>query len=350
MLLFNKDLFKICYSDGLFGAGLLGNWWFIFKKVDYFDSFAKSPFNHLWYLGVQEQALLIIGIIIFILNKKLSNTWKRKQYFQWILLGASIIFIALSYFVFDVHNINRSYYGTDTRIYELFLGAFLATIVNSKTLSKKEDGKNYIFINLFSILLIGIFIFLSFNLSKFSFWLYKGGFFLIDLLCSLLLINSCKAGGVVEKIGKTKVISLGAKISFGVYLWHYPILILTRLPFEVKQMEPNYLLIRLALIIIMAISSYIFVEKFNKINYRFHPSKLKSFAFRIIGLVAVFIFLFAGYEFSVKADIYNKQMEEKQRILEEKIELKEKKRLLKRLRGKLKEKKLNLKKIHNIQV
>lgn len=74
MLLFNKDLFKICYSDGLFGAGLLGNWWFIFKKVDYFDSFAKSPFNHLWYLGVQEQALLIIGIIIFILNKKLSNT------------------------------------------------------------------------------------------------------------------------------------------------------------------------------------------------------------------------------------------------------------------------------------
>lgn len=178
----------------------------------------------------------------------------------------------------------------------------------------------------------------SYHLTYPNFWLYKGGFFLIDLLCSLLLINSCKAGGVVEKIGKTKVISLGAKISFGVYLWHYPILILTRLPFEVKQMEPNYLLIRLALIIIMAISSYIFVEKFNKINYRFHPSKLKSFAFRIIGLVAVFIFLFAGYEFSVKADIYNKQMEEKQRILEEKNRIEREKRLLKRLRGKLKEK------------
>ena len=98
------------------------NWWEISHGQSYFDQFGGvSPFTHLWTLGVEAQFYLLWPLIItllFVVFKKLQNV--RRVVF--ILAVLSAIEMAVLY---DPANINRVYYGTDTRAFSLFLGSWL---------------------------------------------------------------------------------------------------------------------------------------------------------------------------------------------------------------------------------
>ena len=69
--LFNGVLLKKSYLDALFGYIYSSNWWYIFHKLDYFDSFgSQSPFKHLWSLAIEEQFYMFFPLIFLIFNRK----------------------------------------------------------------------------------------------------------------------------------------------------------------------------------------------------------------------------------------------------------------------------------------
>ena len=106
---------------------LLGynNWWQIAQNADYFTRLVNtSPFTHMWFLGVEIQ-YIVIWPILFWIYTALKRQWSYTIGLVWMLvlaLGSSVIMPLLYTEGMDV---SRFYYGTDTRLFALLLGAFL---------------------------------------------------------------------------------------------------------------------------------------------------------------------------------------------------------------------------------
>ena len=123
---FARDLLHNIKSTIIINPLWVYNWWEIGHGQSYFDRFnSESPFTHLWTLGVEAQFYFLWPLILFFLFL-LFLVLKKRTRIKWavfILAVASAIEMAV---LFDQNNLNRVYYGTDTRAFSLLLGAWLA--------------------------------------------------------------------------------------------------------------------------------------------------------------------------------------------------------------------------------
>ena len=242
LVLFNKPVLQNSNLDALAGFTFTSNIWYIVKKVDYFSSFAAKPFNHLWYLGVQFQ--FYIGIIILF---KIFGLNKEKR-FDGFTKAAFVLFLASfisNIIIFDINNINRIYYGTDTRAFEFLLGVLAARLMPIRYAEYKYPYFKK-FKGLISIISISIFLLLTKMISQYSFWLYRGGFLVIAILC-LIMIYSTSAvvrNKIAKVIDKTPLNFIG-DMSYDLYIWHYPIIVLSQTASETNDINLTYTIIRL---------------------------------------------------------------------------------------------------------
>lgn len=110
-------------SDTLPHALFAGNWTYIFRKVPYFEAAGlPSPLTHLWFLGVVMQFYLVWPLLMLLLCKATRSAWLRSLVVI-AIIGASTAAMAL---LLDPADTARVYYGTDTRLAELAMGALLA--------------------------------------------------------------------------------------------------------------------------------------------------------------------------------------------------------------------------------
>ncbi|MDO5027322.1 MAG: acyltransferase family protein [Tissierellia bacterium] len=262
LVLFNKPVLENSNLDGLAGLTYSSNIWYIVKKVDYFASFQAKPFNHLWYLGVQFQFYIAFIILVKIFGIDREKRFDNISKAMTIIILASFLY---SFFSFDIDRINRIYYGTDTRAYEFLLGALAA-----KVLPLTYVGYKYKYFRAYkgiiSIASMALFIFLSRVLSQYSFFLYKGGFILIDIL-SLVMIYSTALfvrGKMTQVVDWTPLGFIG-DLSYDLYIWHYPIFVLSQTPVEIDQLNIGYTILRLiaTLLISILVKNFI-VDPMNK--------------------------------------------------------------------------------------
>lgn len=301
--LFNGVLLKKSYLDALFGYIYSSNWWYIFHKLDYFDSFgSQSPFKHLWSLAIEEQFYMFFPLIFLIFNRKSkSNNGNSKLNKNFIYVVLSLILVSLiaHILLFDINNINRIYFGTDTRAFSLLVGVVGAILYPMDRLSErttKKDNMIYSIVSLVSILvLIGIMI----NTSEYNTWLYRGGFLLVAIIGLIIIISSGRQYTFMSKILSFKPFVFIGKISYSLYLWHFPILVVTTPVSEIGNPNLFYITLRIVLIFLVATGSYMFVETpirklgfVNYINLLFKrimkfKNNTKKIIFASIALVAV---------------------------------------------------------------
>ena len=262
--LFNGVLLKKSYLDALFGYIYSSNWWYIFHKLDYFDSFgSQSPFKHLWSLAIEEQFYMFFPLIFLIFNRKSkSNNGNSKLNKNFIYVVLSLILVSLiaHILLFDINNINRIYFGTDTRAFSLLVGVVGAILYPMDRLSErttKKDNMIYSIVSLVSILvLIGIMI----NTSEYNTWLYRGGFLLVAIIGLIIIISSGRQYTFMSKLLSFKPFVFIGKISYSLYLWHFPILVVTTPVSEIGNPNLFYVTLRIVLIFLVATGSYMFVE------------------------------------------------------------------------------------------
>ena len=301
--LFNGVLLKKSYLDALFGYIYSSNWWYIFHKLDYFDSFgSQSPFKHLWSLAIEEQFYMFFPLIFLIFNRKSkSNNGNSKLNKNFIYVVLSLILVSLiaHILLFDINNINRIYFGTDTRAFSLLVGVVGAILYPMDRLSErttKKDNMIYSIVSLVSILvLIGIMI----NTSEYNTWLYRGGFLLVAIIGLIIVISSGRQYTFMSKLLSFKPLVFIGKISYSLYLWHFPILVVTTPVSEIGNPNLFYVTLRIVLIFLVATGSYMFVETpirklgfVNYINLLFKrimkfKNNTKKIIFASIALVAV---------------------------------------------------------------
>ena len=273
--LFNGVLLKKSYLDALFGYIYSSNWWYIFHKLDYFDSFgSQSPFKHLWSLAIEEQFYMFFPLIFLIFNRKSksnNSNSKLNKNFIYVVLSLILVSLIAHILLFDINNINRIYFGTDTRAFSLLVGVVGAILYPMDRLSErttKKDNMIYSIVSLVSILvLIGIMI----NTSEYNTWLYRGGFLLVAIIGLIIIISIGRQYTFMSKLLSFKPFVFIGKISYSLYLWHFPILVVTTPVSEIGNPNLFYVTLRIVLIFLVATGSYMFVEtpirKLGFVNY-----------------------------------------------------------------------------------
>lgn len=200
------------------------NWWQIGQKASYFTKLANaSPFTHLWFLAVEIQFYLLWPILFFLYQKACKAIPGRKMCFVFLflaLLSASRMFL--------LHipdgDPSRVYYGTDTMAFPLLIGIFLGAIRQQyKQLCFTIEKRKACLLFFFFVLTIGI---LFFTVDGQNNFLYQGGMFLLSLFFATMINLIANQEASIGRFLDTSLLSLLGKKSYGIYLWHYPIIIL----------------------------------------------------------------------------------------------------------------------------
>ena len=303
MVLFNEVLLRKSHLDAIFGYIYSSNWWYIFHKLDYFDSFgAQSPFKHLWSLAIEEQFYMIFPLLFLLVNgkkKSKDGTYKLNKNFLYVVLGLILVSLIAHILLFDINNISRIYFGTDTRAFSLLVGVIGAILYPMERLHSKVTPQQNMIYSVVSLASIATLITIMVYTSEYNTWLYRGGFLLVAILGLIVIISSGKQHTLMSKLLSFKPIVFIGKISYSLYLWHFPILVLTTPVSEIGNPNIFFVILRIVLTFAVAIVSYVFVETpirklgfknyinviFKKLKKR--PRKSRKVYAGIVGLVSV---------------------------------------------------------------
>ena len=303
MVLFNEVLLRKSHLDAIFGYIYSSNWWYIFHKLDYFDSFgAQSPFKHLWSLAIEEQFYMIFPLLFLLINRKKKSkdgTYKLNKNFLYVVLGLILVSLIAQILLFDINNISRIYFGTDTRAFSLLVGVVGAILYPMEKLHAKVTPQQNIMYSVVSLVSIATLITVMIYTSEYNTLLYRGGFLLVAILGLIVIISSGKQHTLMSRLLSFKPVVFIGKISYSLYLWHFPVLVLTTPVSEIGNPNIIFVILRIILTFALATASYVFVETpirklgfknyinviFKKLKKR--PRKSRKVYAGIVGLVSV---------------------------------------------------------------
>ncbi|KLI02611.1 hypothetical protein SINU_07315 [Sporolactobacillus inulinus CASD] len=254
---FQPSLLHETQMDAVAALFYFSNWWSVFHHQSYFDSFMNpSLLKHFWSLAVEEQFYLIWPLLVLFVLRLFKS--KKALYILTLVLAAgSLLCMGLLYhFGTDP---SRVYYGTDSRAFSLLFGAILACIWPSRHLTgSKAQG---IFLDGMGGLAL-LFLFLCIGyVDAFEPFLYSGGLGLFSIVVVVLISALAHPSTLLGKwIGARPLRWIGVR-SYGMYLWHYPIIQLTTPANQANEVHPLRIVIQLILIILVSALSYRLIEQ-----------------------------------------------------------------------------------------
>ncbi len=256
--------------DALAAAGYVSNWYLIFDDKSYFQFIGRpSLLQHLWSLAVEEQFYLLWPPLLLVLVTFL----RRWQVLLLVLLGAAASATLMAVLYQPGVDSSRIYYGTDTRSAGLLIGTALAFVwsprpapANATALLPKLlrwtglSGLSALTLDIAAVAALALLVFLHYYLDQFQPLLYQGGFVLVALATAVLIAACVRPKARIGRIiGLPPLRWLGLR-SYGIYLWHWPVLVVAKHHVDVPIDWPLLAAVSLAITIVLADLSYRFVE------------------------------------------------------------------------------------------
>ncbi|AIS59687.1 acyltransferase family protein [Listeria ivanovii] len=268
-VLFHPEILKNLRGDAIASFFYVSNWWFIFHDVSYFDSFGlPSPLKNLWSLAIEEQFYLIWPAFLLVFLRWVKNPKLLLK----IVIGLGLLSAIWMTVLYDPGtDPSRVYYGTDTRAFDLLAGCALAFVWPFNRLSPVVPKRSKAVLNIVGTLSILLFFVFTAFVSEYQPFLYRGGLLFVAIIGVTMIATISHPASYLSKVFSFKPLRWIGTRSYGIYLWHYPIITLTTPVFEVGQPNIWRAILQVAATFIIAELSFRFIEtpirKNGFINY-----------------------------------------------------------------------------------
>jgi peptidoglycan/LPS O-acetylase OafA/YrhL len=248
-----EELYRL--RDDVLGALLyVTNWQLIQSQRSYFEQIGRpSLLQHLWSLAVEEQFYLVWPLLFA------GALSKLKPRFAALGLGlTALLSLAWMAHLYDPGvDPSRVYYGSDTRAFGLLIGGALAFDLEGRSL--RLSARTGAVLAALGAATLGL-CFVA--LDELDARVYPGGFLAVDLATCLLILGTRSAPESlpVRLLASRALVAVG-KRSYSLYLWHWPVFMLTRPELDTALSGPSLLLLRMVLTALLAEASYRYVER-----------------------------------------------------------------------------------------
>jgi len=290
--LIRPELITTLHGDSIAGIFYYSNWHYIFQHVSYFESFGTtSLLTHFWSLAIEEQFYIVWAIVFFICFVTFK---KREKVLKWTLIATGLSILAMIVLYKPSLDPSRVYYGTDTRLFSLLIGASLALIFPSHQLSDIPDKKRKWTFEIIGFAGLLVYVIMMMTTNQYQPFIYRGGMVLVSITTALLVLSiALPSSTLLRSMLSVKPLKWIGERSYGIYLWHYPII--TLFNSKVNTIQPHYwkALGEFVLILVLASLSYKYVEQpIRKGSFPF-PKKqaFASLAAVCVALLAVNTFI-----------------------------------------------------------
>ena len=249
---------------------------FFWRYTDYFSVAAElKPLLHTWSLGIEEQFYILFPIFMLVTHKIID-----KKILFWIFLFLLVSFL-VSVSPLGMNHPVANFFLPITRFWELFMGSALAVGMKYINSGNKTINNFSAFLGLLLILLPMIL--LDQNST------FPGINALFPVLgASLIIYSASEKRTFLSSFLSNKYVRYIGLISFSLYLWHWPIIALTK-NIIIGDFTINMQLSIIILTFVLSMITYKYVEQpFRK------TEKLKKFLNIKIGVVALLILAIVG--------------------------------------------------------
>lgn len=223
---FNRVLFTKACSDLLSAVFCYNNWQQIFRSVSYFENAGMpSPLTHCWSLSVEAQFYLLYPLLLIFFAK--FQDWRRISACATLLMA--VLSMGAMWVLFDPSkDPSRVYYGTDTRAFSLLFGAFLVFLIQDRPAKRRRKGTRASWSpwdTAGTAALLALF-YMAARADGSGSFLYRGGQAIASACTVLVILSLLDTDGVLSRILSTMPLKWISDRSYGIYLWHYPIILL----------------------------------------------------------------------------------------------------------------------------
>lgn len=313
--IFNHVMLTKMRPDILPSLLFFNNWWQIIQNVSYFDALGDpSPLTHFWSLAIEEQFYLVWPPVLFLL----LHLGIKKRPLRRVVLGlAAVSALAMALLYNPAVDPSRLYYGTDTRVFSLLLGAWLAFIPEgsmhprelvrllglSRLLPGKDekavaadgasleasdaaagvavaplsaDGSSAArgkapasgalaalsrhAVDIIGLIgLAGLVLMVVFT-NGYTAFQYQGGTLMCSVFTVMLIMAAVQPEGMVARAFSFAPLVWLGKRSYSIYLWHYPLLLLMNPVADVNDTPWWLMIIQVLVVLAAAEFSYRFIE------------------------------------------------------------------------------------------
>jgi peptidoglycan/LPS O-acetylase OafA/YrhL len=211
-------------GDAIAALANVANWRFLVHGTSYADLFAApSPLNHFWSLAIEEQFYLVFPVVVFLalrLPKRIR-----------VAAVALIVSAALEWSAHEASaagSFNRFYYGTDARMSELLVGVIAALALYYWRISVPRPAG----LQRFGVMLVAAAGLATVVIGAMTYRnggasYQHGGAFLIALATAALIIGGLEGSNGIARLCSVRPLVYVGKISYGAYLYHWPIFALS---------------------------------------------------------------------------------------------------------------------------